>query len=87
MRSATGESTFSLHLGDASGAANGPHLYFECVDLDTRVAELRAKGIVFDSGHVDQTWLWPRGVVQRSGRQSAVHLLGGRESGVSRLGG
>ena len=53
-----GETTFSLHLGDASGAANGPHLYFACEDLDTRVAEFSAKGIVFDSGPVDQTWLW-----------------------------
>jgi len=53
-----GESTFSLHLGDASGAANGPHLYFECEDLDARVAELKAKGIAFDSDPVDQSWKW-----------------------------
>jgi catechol 2,3-dioxygenase-like lactoylglutathione lyase family enzyme len=53
-----GQSTFSLHLGDASGAANGPHLYFECEDLDARVAELRAAGIMFDSDPVDQSWKW-----------------------------
>jgi catechol 2,3-dioxygenase-like lactoylglutathione lyase family enzyme len=51
-----GETTFSLHLGEAAG--NGPSLYFECTALDARVAELKAKGIVFDGDPVDQTWLW-----------------------------
>jgi catechol 2,3-dioxygenase-like lactoylglutathione lyase family enzyme len=54
-----GTDTFSLHLtDDASGAGNGPHVYFECDDLDSRVAELKAKGIVFDSDPADQSWLW-----------------------------
>ena len=51
-----GETTFSLHLGEAAG--NGPCLYFECLALDARVAELKAKGIVFDNDPVDQSWLW-----------------------------
>lgn len=54
-----GESTFSIHLmDDTSGAAHGPSVYFECDDLDARVAALKAKGIAFDSGPADQTWLW-----------------------------
>ena len=54
-----GSGTLSLHLtDDVSGAANGPHIYFECDDLDLRVAELKAKGIVFDSDPADQRWLW-----------------------------
>ena len=54
-----GSDTFSLHLAnDVSGAAKGPHIYFECDDLDSRVAELKAKGIVFDSDPTDQSWLW-----------------------------
>ncbi len=53
-----GQSTFSLHVGDTEGAQNGPHLYFECIDLDARVAELKAKGIVFENDPVDQSWLW-----------------------------
>jgi len=53
-----GQSTFSLHIVDAEGAANGPNLYFECIDLDARVAELKAKGIVFENDPVDQSWLW-----------------------------
>jgi len=54
-----GESTFSVHLtGDAAGAANGASVYFECDDLDARVAALKAKGIVFDAEPTDQSWLW-----------------------------
>ena len=54
-----GADTFSLHIADdATGAASGPHVYFECEDLDARVADLKAKGVVFDSSAVDQTWLW-----------------------------
>ena len=54
-----GEATFSLHVtDDASGAAGGPQVYFECENLDERVAALKAKGIVFDSGPADQPWLW-----------------------------
>ena len=54
-----GESTFSLQLtDDAEGAARGPHVYFECENLDGRVAELKAQGIVFDADPVDQRWLW-----------------------------
>lgn len=54
-----GSDTLSLHLTeDASGAANGPHVYFECDDLDARVAELKARGVVFDSGPTDRPWLW-----------------------------
>ena len=54
-----GTDTFSLHItDDAKGAGNGPHVYFECDELDARVAELKAKGIAFDSDSVDQQWLW-----------------------------
>lgn len=54
-----GSDTFSLHItNDASGAANGPHIYFECDDLDARVAALKAKGIVFDHDPKDQSRLW-----------------------------
>lgn len=54
-----GEATFSLHLSDdAQGAAKGASVYFECDDLDARVAALKAKGIVFESGPVDESWLW-----------------------------
>jgi len=51
-----GTTTFSLHLGEAAG--NGPALYFECDDLDARVAALKQQGIDFESGPLDQSWLW-----------------------------
>ena len=54
-----GDSTLSLDLkANAKGAANGPHVYFECENLDGFVAELKAQGIVFDADPVDQSWLW-----------------------------
>jgi catechol 2,3-dioxygenase-like lactoylglutathione lyase family enzyme len=54
-----GEATFSVHLSDdVDGAARGAKIYFECADLDARVAALKAKGIVFDTDPVDQSWLW-----------------------------
>jgi len=54
-----GESTFSIHVtDDASGAGHGASVYFECDDVDARVAALKAKGIVFDSEPTDESWLW-----------------------------
>jgi catechol 2,3-dioxygenase-like lactoylglutathione lyase family enzyme len=49
-------STLSLELRDDGG--DGAHVYFECGDLDARVAALRARGIEFDSGPEDKSWLW-----------------------------
>lgn len=51
-----GESTFSLHHGDAGGG--GTMVYFECDDLDATVQRLRDAGLVFTSGPQDQPWLW-----------------------------
>lgn len=54
-----GDSTLSLHLTkDASGAGNGAMVCFECDDLDARVDSLKKTGIVFDTGIIDQPWLW-----------------------------
>jgi catechol 2,3-dioxygenase-like lactoylglutathione lyase family enzyme len=33
-------------------------VYFECDDLDERVAELESRGFVFEHRPVDQRWLW-----------------------------
>jgi catechol 2,3-dioxygenase-like lactoylglutathione lyase family enzyme len=51
-----GDSTLSLEQGDAGGG--GTTLYFECQDLDDRVAALRRAGYVFTTDPVDQSWLW-----------------------------
>jgi catechol 2,3-dioxygenase-like lactoylglutathione lyase family enzyme len=54
-----GDSTFSVEraehpLADVSAAT----VYFECDELDAKVADLEAAGYDFDHGPVDQRWLW-----------------------------
>ena len=54
-----GESTLSIVKTDApKGTGAGVHLYLECDDLDGEVIRLKCAGVDFDSGPVDQTWLW-----------------------------
>lgn len=54
-----GDATLSLVKIDCTvGLGAGIHLYFECDDLDSRIASLRSAGIVFDTEPVDQSWLW-----------------------------
>lgn len=53
-----GEATFSLHLSEAAAGGHAPVLYFECADLDSEVARLKAAGVRFDLDPVDQSWLW-----------------------------
>lgn len=52
-----GGSTLSLHHAERV-TASGVVVYFECEDLDARVAALKERGVVFDSDPVDQSWLW-----------------------------
>jgi hydroxymethylpyrimidine/phosphomethylpyrimidine kinase len=49
--------TFSIHVDD-HGQPGATTVYFECADLDARVARLRAAGLTFTSDPVDQDWLW-----------------------------
>lgn len=53
-----GSATFSLHQVTALPTGSGVVVYFECDDLDARVAELVEECIVFDSLPQDQSWLW-----------------------------
>ena len=55
-----GDATFSLSLRETPLAPDpeGVHVYFECEDLDATVAALQARGVAFESGPVDQRWLW-----------------------------
>ena len=50
------DSTLSLELRQDGG--DGAHVYFECDDLERRVAGLKARGIVFDDGPEDKSWRW-----------------------------
>lgn len=53
-----GGTTLSLHLGEPPPGPTGVVVYFECEDLDARVAALQQRGIEFDADPVDQPWLW-----------------------------
>ena len=53
-----GEATFSLHQVDGVVADTGVVVYFECADLDERVALLKARGVHFDRDPTDERWLW-----------------------------
>jgi catechol 2,3-dioxygenase-like lactoylglutathione lyase family enzyme len=53
-----GDATFSVHRVESFPANTGVVLYFECQDLDGRVAELQDKGFQFVSTPADQRWLW-----------------------------
>lgn len=53
-----GGSSLSLHRVSDQSSGPGVQVYFECPDLDQRVAQLKDNGIEFESGPVDQSWLW-----------------------------
>lgn len=53
-----GDSTFSVDkvTGPIPKASTG--VYFECDDLDARVADLKRAGLRFEAEPKDQPWLW-----------------------------
>lgn len=53
-----GHSTLSIHRVEEETRPQGVVIYFECADLDRRVAQLEAEGVEFDSGPTDMPWLW-----------------------------
>ncbi len=53
-----GSSSFSIHQVDHLPKGEGVAIYFECKNLDEKVATLISQGIQFDLKPTDQTWLW-----------------------------
>jgi catechol 2,3-dioxygenase-like lactoylglutathione lyase family enzyme len=53
-----GDATFSLHSVDRPVDTSGMVIYFECSDLDARVARLRDAGFEFTRLPTDEPWLW-----------------------------
>lgn len=53
-----GDSTFSVHFAEELCADTGVVVYFECADLDQRVALLQAQGLRFTKQPTDERWLW-----------------------------
>lgn len=53
-----GDTTLSVSHRDKISSESNIVLYFECKNLDARVAELKQIGIKFESDPQDQSWLW-----------------------------
>ncbi|CAN5593194.1 hypothetical protein BH24ACI2_BH24ACI2_04090 [soil metagenome] len=53
-----GDSTLSVNITEEISPNSNIVLYFECGDLDAKVAELKNLGLPFVSELIDQTWLW-----------------------------
>jgi len=53
-----GDATLSINI--AENVVPNPNivLYFECEDLDAKVAELKKLGLEFDEDPTDRPWLW-----------------------------
>lgn len=52
-----GESTFSVHQVERMTPSQTV-VYFECEDVDAKVAALQRAGIAFTAAPVDQPWRW-----------------------------
>lgn len=53
-----GNTTLSVNIAENVVPNESITLYFECDDLDARVAELKQLGLVFDEEPTDRPWLW-----------------------------
>ena len=53
-----GQATFSVSLTEEPIQSPNTTIYFECENLDAKVAELLAKGLEFSELPVDKQWLW-----------------------------
>ena len=74
-----GDSTLSIHTTDAAQTESNIVLYFECEDLDGRVAELKKLGLGFEEEPKDQTWLW-REAYLRDPSNNRICLFHGGEN-------
>ncbi len=53
-----GDATLSVSFAEEVSPNSNIVLYFECEDLDEKVAELKNLGLQFESEPLDQPWLW-----------------------------
>ncbi len=53
-----GDATLSVSHAEETAPNEHIVLYFECEDLDAKVAELENLGLQFATEQQDQTWLW-----------------------------
>tara|TARA_B110000967_G_scaffold159364_1_gene164961 strand:+ start:1859 stop:2239 length:381 start_codon:yes stop_codon:yes gene_type:complete len=72
-----GNTTFSIHKVDDIQKGEGIHIYFECEDLDEKVADLIAKGIQFDEKPNDKFWLWREARLKDADGNQIILFYGG----------
>lgn len=53
-----GDATVSVQESGEDFSASNIVLYFECAELDAKVAELKNLDLQFESEPIDQPWLW-----------------------------
>jgi hydroxymethylpyrimidine/phosphomethylpyrimidine kinase len=70
-----------VHLAERVETESAPVVYFELDDLDRRVMELQAAGLMFESEPSDQPWLWREAYI----RDPAGNLLCLYSAGANRL--
>ncbi len=58
MECPDGDATLSVHSTCIAETDSNIVLYFECEDLDARVAELKNLGLEFEEEPKDQDWRW-----------------------------
>ncbi|NNF33118.1 MAG: VOC family protein [Saprospiraceae bacterium] len=72
-----GEATFSIHLVDEITKGEGIYVYFEVVNLDQQVTQLKEKGIKFELEPTDQPWLWREARLRDPDGNQLVLFYGG----------
>ncbi|GAK84138.1 glyoxalase/dioxygenase superfamily protein [Vibrio ponticus] len=73
-----GDATFSVYLDpDKQSLQSRGVIYFECQQLDSRVAELQSQGIEFETEPTDKPYLWREvSLKDPSGNQIKLYWAG-----------
>jgi len=72
-----GNATFSIHVTNELPKGDGIYVYFECQNLDQKVGQLQAEGIVFDELPNDKTWLWREARLKDPDQNQLILFYGG----------
>ncbi|MEO7115875.1 MAG: VOC family protein [Caldimonas sp.] len=77
FKSTQGDATFSVHAASASIEPSKTVIYFECAELDQKVQDLCAKGVLFAQMPKDEPWLWREArLVDPSGNVICLYQAG-----------
>ena len=72
-----GDATFSVHASEFPAPDHGAVVYFECNDLDQRVAVLQSEGFEFTQVPTDERWLWREARLRDpAGNQLCLYFAG-----------